>query len=356
VTERWHDKDLFADAYWHYQLAQDEAKRAEELLRSDVVKGFEVLVAIVQILDRDQDLDVAASAVRGFWYEHRDAALVKLEPLAAASARWYGILASVAKIWAAKDPPLAAAMERLRAKWHGPPPSRDQVSADVEASGERFEALLGSPTETERVAGAWCMSDVTFWTSGLLEELDPATAWEYMVAVARSRLSDNDLRTFGAGSPENLLADHGELLIDRIESDARSDARVRLMLSGAWQTTEMDDALWARVEGALGEYREGKRENGGQSPLLQHMREIRIWPGVRHPGGRERLESLLGVIKNTYTIEEVVKIVGRTSDQVNEEVESGALLLVGPPFARSVPLISLVACYFPELLASGDAP
>jgi hypothetical protein len=355
MVERWHDKTLFAEAYWHQQLASERAERARELLRSDLVEGFEVLVAIVHILDDDADLELASSAVRGFWYTHRDAALERLEPLAADSLRWYAIMGSLAEFWAAKDASLAAAMERLLAKWHGlPPSSPKRISSDVESTGERFEERLESSTEREGLAAAWCMSEITFWTSGLLEQLDPVTAWSYMVAVARSRLGDDDLRTFGAGSPENLLGDHGDALIDRIESDARSDARVRLMLSGAWQTTEMDDALWARVENALGEYRDGRRENAGQSPLLQHMREQRIWPGVRYPGGRERLEALLGEVKQTYTIDEVAKIVGRTSQQVHDEIDTGALIEVGPPFARSVPLISLIACYFPDLLNAQD--
>jgi len=355
MVERWHDKTLFAEAYWHQRLASERAERARELLRSDLVEGFEVLVATVQILDNDADLELAALAVRGFWYTHRDAALVRLEPLAAESPRWYAIMNSVAEVWAAEDAPLAAAMERLQARWQSAPPSsRGRVGSDVESTGERFAALLERPNERERLAAAWCMSEVTFWTSGLLEQLDPVTAWSYMVAVARSRLGDDDLRTFGAGSPENLLGDHGDALIDRIEADARSDARVRLMLSGAWQTVQMDDRLWQRVENALGEYREGRRENGGQSPLLQHMREQRIWPGVRYPGGRERLAALLGEVKQTYTIDEVAKIVGRTSQQVNEEIETGALIEVGPPFARSIPLVSLIACYFPDLLNAKD--
>lgn len=357
MVERWHDKTLFAEAYWHQHLASEQAERARELLRSDSLEGLELLVAIIHVLDNEADFELASSAVRSFWYTHRDAALERLEPLAADSARWYAIMNSVAEVWAAEDAPLAAAIERLRAKWQGAPPSsRGRVGSDVESTGERFAALLESPNEMDRLAAAWCMSEVTFWASDLLEvgDLDPLTAWDYMVAVARSPLSDDDLRTFGAGSPETLLGDQGDAVIDRIESDARSDARIRLMLSGAWQTIEMDDALWARVENAIGEYRDGRRENAGQSPLLQHMREQRIWPGVRYPGGRERLEALLGEVKRTYTIDEVAKIVGRTRQQVHDEIDTGALIEVGPPFARSVPLISLIACYFPDLLNGQD--
>jgi hypothetical protein len=85
------------------------------------------------------------------------------------------------------------------------------------------------------------------------------------------------------------------------------------------------------------------------------MRELQIWPGVAYPGGRERLNASLGEIKRSYTIDEVAKMVGRTAEQVMQEVESGALLLVGPDFARTVPLVSLVACYFPELLEKRGA-
>ena len=57
----WRDKTLFAEAYWHQQLASERAERARELLRSDLVEGFEVLVAIVRILDDDADLAVGTS-------------------------------------------------------------------------------------------------------------------------------------------------------------------------------------------------------------------------------------------------------------------------------------------------------
>jgi hypothetical protein len=344
---------LFVAAYRCYHLAQDEAQRATQVLRGDVVEGIALLVAIVQMLDRDQNMETARSAALDFWYHHRDAAVAQLEPLAADSERWYALLGAVAEIWASREPSLAAAMTRLSAtRRRGPSPMRDWVRDDVEQTGERFKALLRSPDERERLAAAWCMNEVTSWVVGFCEELmedDAIAAWEHMVALARSDISDDDLRTFGAGAPENLLEDHAELVIERVESDARSDARVRLMLSGAWQTSRMDDALWARVEKTLGEYREGPRDNAGQSPLLQYMREQEIWRGMRHPGGRKRLESLIGEVKDSYTIDEVARIVGRTTQDVKADVESGALILIGPPFAQVVPLASVVTCYFPEL-------
>jgi hypothetical protein len=353
MDPRPHDTHLFVEAYRCYHLAQGEAKRATEILRGDVVEGIALLVAIVQMLDRDEDMEPARVAVLDYWYTHRDSALVLLEPLASDSERWYALLGAVAERWASKEPSLEAAMTRLRDRWRRDPrPWRDWYT-DVDESGERFEATLHGPDERVRLAAAWCMDEATSWTVMFCEELmeqDPVAAWEQMVALARSEISDDDLRTFGAGSPEELLGAHGDLVIERIEADARSDARIRLMLSGAWQTPRMDDALWARVENALGEYREGPRENAGQSPLVQYMREQEIWRGVRYPGGRERLESLIGEVKDSYTIDEVAKIVGRTTEDVKADVESGALILIGPAFAQVVPLASVVTCYFPELL------
>src|SRR5512132_1683185 len=115
MTERWHDKDLFAAAYRCSILAQEQAQLAAETLRGDVVGGFELLVAIVEMLDRDRDMDLARTAVLAYWHSHRDAALVRLEPLAAQSVRWYALLGSVAESWASKEPSVATTMKRLQA-------------------------------------------------------------------------------------------------------------------------------------------------------------------------------------------------------------------------------------------------
>ena len=49
-----------------------------------------------------------------------------------------------------------------------------------------------------------------------------------------------------------------------------------------------------------------------------------------------------------------VEAARRRGTEVHDEIDTGALIEVGPPFARSVPLISLIACYFPDLLNAKD--
>ena len=80
--------------------------------------------------------------------------------------------------------------------------------------------------------------------------------------------------------------------IERIERDAHADPRIRLMLCGVWQTSEVSDALWARIDALLADYRPEDREGRGQSPGLRRLREQGLWQGVPFPGGKERIAGL----------------------------------------------------------------
>jgi hypothetical protein len=177
---------------------------------------------------------------------------------------------------------------------------------------------------------------------------DPVSAWELIVELAHGAPSDDALRTFGAGEPEDLIESHGEQLIARIEADARNDDKLRRMLCGAWQTTAMSDALWARIDALLSEYPLDDREGRGQSPALRALRARGLWQGVPYPGGRERIAKLMGEAKRSYTAEEIALHVGLTTAEVSAEIDAGTLYGYAERSYRA-PLVAVLARYFPDV-------
>jgi hypothetical protein len=91
-------------------------------------------------------------------------------------------------------------------------------------------------------------TDASFELDRLSRE-EPETAWAVILTILRSIDALPSSRLFqvlAAGPLEDLLSEHGEALIDRIEAQASRDPKFKLLLGGVWQN-EMSDHLWARV-------------------------------------------------------------------------------------------------------------
>lgn len=76
----------------------------------------------------------------------------------------------------------------------------------------------------------------------------PSIALECVVCAARQPLSQFQASCIAAGSLEDIIADHGPAVIERIEELAGESARFRYLLSGVWprgQDTERD--VWQRI-------------------------------------------------------------------------------------------------------------
>ena len=70
--------------------------------------------------------------------------------------------------------------------------------------------------------------------------------------VLRNSKIDPAHKTFSnlaAGPLEDLLSDHGEEVIDRIETEARKNPDFNLLLGGVWQGG-MSEQIWERVQRA----------------------------------------------------------------------------------------------------------
>lgn len=76
----------------------------------------------------------------------------------------------------------------------------------------------------------------------------PLLALDCVVAASRQPLTAFQASCIAAGALEDIIADHGPAVIERVEELARGSARFRYMLSGVW-TRGQDPAgeVWQRV-------------------------------------------------------------------------------------------------------------
>jgi chorismate synthase len=76
----------------------------------------------------------------------------------------------------------------------------------------------------------------------------PEAAWRILLIVwPLVKSNDDALGLLAAGPLEDLIADHGARLIDRIEDLARRDIDFARLLGGVWQSSTPDD-IWSRIE------------------------------------------------------------------------------------------------------------
>jgi hypothetical protein len=94
--------------------------------------------------------------------------------------------------------------------------------------------------------------DEGFWAWEQLHELvqdDPEQAWLCLIDIWNRTSDDDVLGSLAAGPLEDLLTQHGPLFIDRIETTARKDPKLRKILAGVWKNA-MPHPLWDRVRKA----------------------------------------------------------------------------------------------------------
>ena len=105
----------------------------------------------------------------------------------------------------------------------------------------RYQHIYGSKTE-EVDELEWAM--IELWD--LCREA-PESAWSAILEIISKDHSDQILSDVAAGPMEDLLAYHGALVIDRVESCARSNPSFERMLGNVWKNAISDD-VWNRVK------------------------------------------------------------------------------------------------------------
>ncbi len=74
----------------------------------------------------------------------------------------------------------------------------------------------------------------------------PETVWEAIRTLAGRPLTEKQIGLLAAGPLEDLLADHGETFIDRVEREARVYPKFRHLLGGVWPSS-IKSHVWDRV-------------------------------------------------------------------------------------------------------------
>ena len=93
--------------------------------------------------------------------------------------------------------------------------------------------------------------DPDFWAFSDLDQMvdeEPEEAWPIILEILRRNQSSEILEVLSAGPVEDLLAQHGEVFIERVEHEARIDENFAKLLGGVWQNT-ISDEIYARVQG-----------------------------------------------------------------------------------------------------------
>lgn len=112
---------------------------------------------------------------------------------------------------------------------------------------------MGIPTYND-IAVGWIATQENWWAWEAMDRAcrkEPDLAWNLITTILSISDSDKVIENLGAGPLEDLLANHGDKVIDRAEKLAAQDPKFRLCLSHTWQNN-MSEAVWVRVCRAAG--------------------------------------------------------------------------------------------------------
>jgi len=95
--------------------------------------------------------------------------------------------------------------------------------------------------------------DINYWAWETLDQLvraEPEAAWDIILDIMNNTKDEFTLSCLAAGALEDLIRHHGPGFIERIEQQARSDARFKELLCGVWRGSTPE--VWARIEALQG--------------------------------------------------------------------------------------------------------
>lgn len=119
------------------------------------------------------------------------------------------------------------------------------TNAELIKLAEGWIAYWNAPENSqEREALSW-VGDKEY---DLMQD-EPGQIWLLILEVLKRNRSDRIQEVLSAGPLEDLLAKHGEAMIDKVETEARSNPVFAQLLGGVWKNA-MTDEIWARVQGA----------------------------------------------------------------------------------------------------------
>ena len=117
------------------------------------------------------------------------------------------------------------------------------TDAELISFAEKWIAYWSAPENSqERKALSW-VSDHEY---DLMQE-EPEQIWRLILAVLHRNSSNKIQEVLSAGPLEDLLAKHGEAVIEKVETEAISNPLFAQLLGGVWRNS-MTNEIWARVQ------------------------------------------------------------------------------------------------------------
>jgi hypothetical protein len=128
----------------------------------------------------------------------------------------------------------------------------------IEVARGRDEPGL-DPRDAAARAAAWLDHDRTgretrFWAWERVDDVigrQPVTGWLLVRHLIAGAADEAQLGSVAAGPLEEMLSAHSAVLIDRVETAARTDPRTMRALAGVWKNAIADDD-WERIQRLLG--------------------------------------------------------------------------------------------------------
>jgi len=108
------------------------------------------------------------------------------------------------------------------------------------------DAWLGSPdkgSDVPEYLDSFLAFDFVF---SLMRE-SPEDGWQFLLEASRRELSPKRASMLSAGPLEDLLANHGTVIIQKVELEAKQNPAFRNLLSGVWQN-QTPSPIWTRVK------------------------------------------------------------------------------------------------------------
>lgn len=124
-----------------------------------------------------------------------------------------------------------------------------QESPNAGSSDEALLSLLSTYLKTKVEKGSQEQEDhaEAFDLVQWMIENDADLAWRVVRLACSADITDEDMAFVAAGVLENLLGYHGPAIFERLETAARQDKRMRLMLAMVWQGF-MGAEIWDEVQ------------------------------------------------------------------------------------------------------------
>jgi hypothetical protein len=121
-------------------------------------------------------------------------------------------------------------------------PREDEKDDDLACAYIRFEQA--EPKSAEWYALFWTFQRMQY----LIKHL-PQKAWRTILLIWSMDQSAQTIQKLSAGPLEDLLAKHGDEMIELIEAEALCDPSFAKLLGGVWKN-RMPGEVWTRVQAA----------------------------------------------------------------------------------------------------------